>query len=823
MDRVTGHRNLASSVSLMAETRKRSHSVEDDKVFSKKHIISDTNGSPTVNGHNPPQNEDVEPTADDKLELFRKEAIYRRMLHYSRQNEASQQRISELEARKNAREAGLAAMSACWTQLINTIRVMINPATEPGDIMPPPKDMQDLFMLSTYVTDQSLPELRYALEENERATHQLVMKLMQKGSSDVSQDATMKEYQKMQSECSALRAKVEVLQVRLEDSEECERTLRRELAEEQNRVLRLRSKTVQATLPRALVQPTEATGDGTFKPSSPSPNGNKLQEELEERYAMQMRILREQDKIIAELRKSKDLVEIEMRKKTIDKDEVSKSPIYQRVLQRAADALNIASMKEDEMKHLKTEFSMYKERREIYEKELRDDSANAINDTLNLISRRDADIARLREERDQRSAELNERRSKESVRFASCEEYKSLAASRADRIVALESHLHRARLKLAANAGREDLVHFLLETPNKDAEFVVHLQARLSESETRMFAFEEALSRLKEDHPNVEQHIQSEAEALRKLSEVSSQLAKFRNVYGEIPSADSSQMTSELQRKEDELQRLRLLDRQHTQAESALYTEIEKLSSAWESLDGQVRSKVLDLNVMEERLSKATVERAKSDNKYYAAVREKDTIEAERKSTIRSLERQTKAYELLKKSESSLGEQLKAVQSELDKYRAYCQETHEGLMKGFTSKSLEMQERVNEGSKLAIIYRDKVSEYEQAHLSRQDALRKEIDAMSNAKVVLERERLALQSKAKFDSTHQQNKSDPDANVMRLLKCSTCNVNFRDTILTKCSHTFCKSCVEARISSRQRKCPACGLGFAQSEVLKVFMQ
>jgi E3 ubiquitin-protein ligase BRE1 len=53
----------------MSETRKRSHSVDDDKVILKKHIISDENGSPRVNGLNTGQNDDVEPTGDDKLEV----------------------------------------------------------------------------------------------------------------------------------------------------------------------------------------------------------------------------------------------------------------------------------------------------------------------------------------------------------------------------------------------------------------------------------------------------------------------------------------------------------------------------------------------------------------------------------------------------------------------------------------------------------------------------------------------------------------------------------------------------------------------------------
>lgn len=52
------------------ETRKRSHSVEDDKIVLKKHIVSDENGSPRVNGVSEGQNEEIDPAADDGLEVF---------------------------------------------------------------------------------------------------------------------------------------------------------------------------------------------------------------------------------------------------------------------------------------------------------------------------------------------------------------------------------------------------------------------------------------------------------------------------------------------------------------------------------------------------------------------------------------------------------------------------------------------------------------------------------------------------------------------------------------------------------------------------------
>ncbi|KAJ3840279.1 hypothetical protein F5878DRAFT_675071, partial [Lentinula raphanica] len=807
------------------ETKKRYHSVEDDSdiLVVKKHIISDENGSPKVNGAAKGQIDDVEPTADDKLELFRKEAIYRRMLHYSRLNEASQKRISELEERKNTCEAGLAAMSACWMQLVDAIRVLVDPqeSDPPTELASLTQELQDLFTLSIYVSEESMPELRSALAKTRHSTQELVMRVVQRGSTRVSQDAIMKEYQRTQTECAALKAQAQVLQVRLSDSEELSQKLRQDLSEEQNRLHRLKSKTVQANLPKAgmsFLGSSETTEDATMKPSSPAPNGYtpKMHEEWEERIAQQTRLLREQDKTISELQKSKSILEIE--------DEVMNSPFYQRVLQRSAAALNTASMKEAELRSVTLEYAQYREEREKYEKELRVSSAVAINETLALIARRDADIARLREDRDQRATEIHERRAKESIKTASCDEYKSLAASRADRIAALESERHRSRLKLASNAGREDLVRFLMEIPNKEMDFPQYLQTRLSETENRLSALEEVLAKLNQDHPDVSHHIRSEAEAQQKLVQIKTQLDQYQSIYGKLDATAPDSLQSELQRKEDELRRLRLLDAQHAQAESALYTEIEKLSSAWETLDGQVKNKIFDLSVMEDRLTKVTVERAKSDNKFYAVSRERDVIDAERKSIMRNMEKQARALELLKESEQRLSGLLVATQDELSKHKAYCQEAHDSAVKQINSKSPELHERANEGIKMANLYRDSIDKFQREHLSRQEALRKEMDAMSAAKLALEKERLALQSKAKFDSTrHQPKTEDSSADLMSLLKCSTCNLKFRDTILTKCSHTFCRACVDARISSRQRKCPACGLGFAQSDVLKIYMQ
>lgn len=62
--------------------------------------------------------------------MFRKEAIFRRMKHYSRESERCQSRIAELERQKSRCEAGLAAMETCWQQVETLCNVNLQPTAD---------------------------------------------------------------------------------------------------------------------------------------------------------------------------------------------------------------------------------------------------------------------------------------------------------------------------------------------------------------------------------------------------------------------------------------------------------------------------------------------------------------------------------------------------------------------------------------------------------------------------------------------------------------------------------------------------------------------
>jgi E3 ubiquitin-protein ligase BRE1 len=124
----------------------------------------------------------------------------------------------------------------------------------------------------------------------------------------------------------------------------------------------------------------------------------------------------------------------------------------------------------------------------------------------------------------------------------------------------------------------------------------------------------------------VVRHMKAESETRTQLIHANERLQKYESTYGTLSNLppDVQRLEEQLRVKEDELQRLRLIDIQRaqvrdtfthwperqeltncSQAETSLYSELDKLSAAWEALDRQVKSKVFDLGAMEERLTKS--------------------------------------------------------------------------------------------------------------------------------------------------------------------------------------------------------------------------
>lgn len=165
----------------------------------------------------------------------------------------------------------------------------------------------------------------------------------------------------------------------------------------------------------------------------------------------------------------------------------------------------------------------------------------------------------------------------------------------------------------------------------------------------RVQAAETALSQLggAEQPPDYEALVQARVGAEERAVRLAKELEALKKVYGEeclsLLPPDVAKLNEQIRRQAEELDRLRLLTTSLESAEGELFKELEKLSTAWETLEKQVKSKAFDLYQMEDKVSKAVAEKARSENKYFATMRENEALEAEKKALQRVQEKTDKA------------------------------------------------------------------------------------------------------------------------------------------------------------------------------------
>ncbi|KAH9892516.1 BRE1-domain-containing protein [Cubamyces lactineus] len=808
------------------ESRKRPHVDDGDSSRPKKRAVSDDRASPShLNGT---ASHSDEPKDGDHVELFRKEAIYRRMKHYSREAERSQARVAELERRRTQCEAGLAALEACWTQLIGTIRSLVRPE----DLPAVEKESEGIRDLTVHVSSEAEPEYVNALKDKMQATADIVkafVNLRAQSQTGPSEEQIAKRCQEAEAESSVLRSELSLVRARLRDTETRNEQLREELVAAEKRADRLQSKSLNPGA--AKVKDDVAEGSPAEDASSPQPesvkNGLHLASDADDWRTLAESREGKIDELSRENAQQREqLHALRLQLAALPEEVVRESTHYKVLLEKASRSEHASREAAAELAKLKDELQQLQAIHQQWQESVKAGNDTAMQELKAMINKRDSELGRIREQRDQYYAELNERRAKESTKLASIAEFKTLAEARAERIAVLESESKRLKSRLAANSGDEDLVAFLWSSSSEGPSYVEDLKRRVSDAEARAFTLEKALAALDSERADIAKLSRSEAELRQQVDQLSKQLERYQTVYGNASSMppEAAQLSEQLQRKQVEIDKLQLQDKQREQAESALFAELDKLSAAWENLDRQINSKVYDLSALEERVQKAGVERAKAENKFYAAVRDKEAVDNERKNLVRNLDKAGKALDKLAASEKALNTRIhdlekevslsrKAVDALKEETRALQADNHEWRTRFYGErKSLEET-------------RTAFQEHSAALDKKRTELRKLEESLLKAKRDVEKQATkfkSMSSSSNPNSREAELQSEVDK-CMSLLKCSTCKMNLRNTVITKCMHSFCKSCVEARITTRQRKCPACNLPFSQGEVQQLYFQ
>ncbi|KAI0703349.1 BRE1-domain-containing protein [Cerioporus squamosus] len=800
------------------ETRKRPHADDGEQSRAKKRAVSDDRASPShPNGTTTPIGD--EPKEGDNIELFRKEAIFRRMRYYSREAERSQARVADLERRFNTCQAGLAALEACWTQLIGTIRSLV----KPEDLPSLEKESEGIYDLAAHLSSEADPEYVEALRDKMQTTSDIVkafVSISTQSHSGPSSEEMMKRCQEAETERAALRSELTSVRARLRDSESQRQAYHEQLLAAEKRVDRLQSKSLVSDSSAVKEEHSEhAPTEPVSSPGPPAVNGTPALDSDEWKDLAELREKKIEELTRENMELQTQLQTTQLQLKALPDEIVVESSQYKVLQERASQLEHTAKESQAEATKLKEQLDNLMISRSDLEAGLKSANEAALTELQQALSKRDSELLRMRTRNDQISAEINERREKEKARLSTASEFKALAEARAERIAILESETQRLKARLAANAGDEDLMTFLWQSTSEDISYVDDLKRRLSAAEERVAALEKTLA----DRGDT---AKSEAEVRRQLAHVQKQLDKYQAVYGDASSMppETAQLSEQLQRKQDELDKLHLQDKQREQAESAIYGELDKLSAAWEALEKQLKKKVYDLSAADERVSKMNIEKAKADNKFFLCMRDKEASDNERKRLAQNLDRAAKAIERLGDAEKNLQSKVNSLEKEVVLWKRMAEEQKErGNALEFDVNEWHL--RAQGERKSADELRAAFAEHTKAMEQKRTELRKLEESLLKTKKDAEKHaaKLKLISASSGSSAHEAELQKEVDKFYRLLKCSVCQQNIRNTVITKCMHTFCRSCIDARIATRQRKCPACNLAFSNGEVTTLYFQ
>ncbi len=223
------------------------------------------------------------------------------------------------------------------------------------------------------------------------------------------------------------------------------------------------------------------------------------------------------------------------------------------------------------------------------------------------------------------------------------------------------------------------------------------------------------------------------------------------------------------------------------------------------------------------------LQKSKADNKYFAAMRAKDAESAEKVAIQRAMERQTQVIERYGEAEKSFAAQIQMHEQEVSLLRKSLEE-HKTRLADLTIQSEGLRAREAEAVTLLHSANQRLHvEVQTAETASADKARLEERVMQLEKD-LERSKKVIASGAasgsggRKGSTSSSDSTNEQLQMLnQLLRCSACNERYRSKIIVKCLHTFCAQCIEARIQTRQRKCPHCGLAFAISDVQTFYLQ
>ncbi|KAL1916776.1 uncharacterized protein VTP21DRAFT_5480 [Calcarisporiella thermophila] len=420
------------------------------------------------------------------------------------------------------------------------------------------------------------------------------------------------------------------------------------------------------------------------------------------------------------------------------------------------------------------------------------------------IKKVEADLERVQAQRDQLKQQVNSRQGKEEARRAEVESLLRAVEKQREQLKTLPAEIERLSA-MANEVGGEQFKHFLEEERQKLGE----LEKEADEEELRasvLLVQRDIKRRAREGRLDVDSAHSREMELREQVEALERTLRDYE------AQVTASELAKQVCSVGEAIVQADLKLAYYEKFEPQLLAEIENIGRAYAAFEEQGPGREREIRQRDERSGKLRAEISKYEQKIAElASQVEQQSEAVAKKRLTS-ERQAEMVGRLGERVRGLDGQIANIEKEVVQRRIELVVQREALQNASRIAS-EMKQRLQQSEAL-------LAEAQRLLAERTQQWEHEVRARQRAEEEVESLRKRAEKLKNTDRNEELNRRRKE--YLGLLKCAACNINFKTHLLARCLHVFCKGCIDSRLETRQRKCPACGESFGVNDVQRFYL-
>jgi E3 ubiquitin-protein ligase BRE1 len=217
---------------------------------------------------------------------------------------------------------------------------------------------------------------------------------------------------------------------------------------------------------------------------------------------------------------------------------------------------------------------------------------------------------------------------------------------------------------------------------------------------------------------------------------------------------------------------------------------------------------------MEEKVLRLSAEKAKADQKFFAAMKSKETRDSEIRTLRLQNSKSAEAVSQLKEAENAS----RTLVATLEKQLA---ELKDALTFKTNEHRTVQQQNITQGLEVSRL-NNQVTELKNQLTAKDGTLAQTSNLCRAAELEVEELKASLKdTRRSLEQWKSKSGQSEQYEILRQFAyCNICKRALKNTVIKTCGHTFCNECVEERLTSRSRKCPNCGKSFGSNDHMRI---